>query len=116
MRKSLALFMLLSSLLSAKSGLSVQECLKIKYAHTLGGTMHSKHKQRQNLLKKIEKTLPFTKEQALKKIQKEHPRLHVLALKLHIQNCKVRYIATTNASVLFFDAHTLQQITKVDPQ
>ena len=112
--KSFVLFISLFSALYSEQTIPIKECLHIKYAHTLGGTMHSKTVLSKKLLNKIHKTLPYSDDEVLIMIQNKYPELAIKSNKLIIQNCKVRYQGITQNKKYFFDVDTLDLINKED--
>jgi len=109
--KYLIAFILFTSTLFAQiqdsQNIPLQECLKAKYGHTLGGTLHSKSALVQKLLNKVRQTLPLSDEKALNKIQAEHPNLDIQRNTLIIRSCKAMYKSVSQDKLYFFHPKTL---------
>lgn len=88
----------------------LQECLKAKYGHTLGGTLHSKSILAQKLINKVRKSLPLSDEKALIMIQEKHPHLAIKTTTLIIKNCKALYKGSSKDSSYFFHPETFSML------
>ena len=87
----------------------IMDCLKSKYGHTLGGTMHSRKVLKTQLLKDIKEALPHDKASALKRIQNLYP--DVCENRLIIRNCKAYYQSKSEKKVYLFDPFTFKLIS-----
>jgi hypothetical protein len=110
--------LLLSIMISALSSdvssmqISHQECLKAKYGHTLGGTLHSRKVLKNRLLRKNEAALPLSREESLKKLQKRYPALNIRQITFVIKNCAAYYRAKCGKKICYFDPVTLQILSQ----
>jgi len=110
------LFLLLPHffLYAGESSLKIRhtECLKAKYAHTLGGTLHSRAVLKKKLLQKSETQLPHTREEALTILRKRYPSLKIAELDFIIRNCHGLYRAKSGRKTYYFDPVTLTIIKR----
>jgi hypothetical protein len=83
--------------------ISSQECLKARYGHVVGGTLHSKRVLKSRLLRKQEKSLPHTREEALKILKSNYPELEIEEISFVIRNCHGYYKSKKE----FFDPNSL---------
>ncbi len=89
-----------------------KECMKAKYAHTLGGTIHSQKLLKKRLLQKIESSLPHSNKEALKLLQQKYPHLHINRIDLILRNCKGYYYSNNSGKPYYFDPLTLTIIKR----
>ncbi|GEM_PF-4885176 len=90
----------------------VKECMKIRYAHTLGGTLHSRKTLNKRAVTKLEASLPHTREEAQKLLQQKYPHLHIDRISLIIRKCKGYYLYKKGKKEYLFDPKTLTLINK----
>ncbi len=108
------LFLLLSSFLFSCERSSVQvpvsKCLKAKYGHTVGGTLHAKRVQKKRLINKMKKDLPYSNQEALRLLQKRYSSLRLKEIEFVIVNCQGYYKTSFKGSSIYFDPKTLKRL------
>ena len=89
-----------------------KECSKYPYAHTIGGTMHSRFIEKKRLYKIAKQKAAFTEEEALKNIQSKYPSWSIENAEIAIKSCFVYFKSVTTKYIYYFDAKTLELIQK----
>ncbi len=113
MKYLITLILTTTTLLAITSSVKIpyEQCMKSKYGHTLGGTLHSKQLQKKRILRQREETLTYKREEALKKLQKAYPRLNIEKITFVIKNCYGFYKSEINEKIYYFDPNKLTLIT-----
>ncbi len=105
------LWLLGLTILSAeKSSLKIsdQECLRARYGHIPGGTMHSRKVLGKRLLQKSEKQTGRTRKETLAILRKKYPELNITHIDFIIRNCYGYYRFERD----YFDPLTLERISR----
>lgn len=81
-------------------------CSKYPYAHTIGGTAHSRLVQKSKLERAAKKLSAYNKQDVITRLQAKYPNLGIHNVDIKIKNCGVYYQSRVADKTYLFDAGT----------
>ncbi len=113
MKYLITLFLTATTLFAMISSVKIphEECMKSKYGHTIGGTLHSRQLLQKRILQKIELALPYKREEALQKLQKTYPNMDIGKITFIMKNCYGFYKSEIRGKSYYFDPKKLTLLT-----